>query len=208
MECKLILIDFDGTIVDSKKFHKKGLIESLNKNNIKFNKKQIPRFLGEKTITILRQLKINKNKTKLIIEGINQEKIEHLNDIKLTKPPLFFEKLSKKKPTIIISNAEGDFIKKSLRNLKINKYFKNILGAENFKDKADGIKKMFKKYKIKPKQAVYIGDRYSDVIYGKRAGVKTIAISNKYSWSTKKELKNQNPDYLIKDLSDLNKIIR
>jgi HAD superfamily hydrolase (TIGR01549 family) len=207
MEHRLILIDYDGTIVDSRKFHEWGLIEFLNHEKIKFKKTSIPKLLGEKTSEILKQFKVNKTKAKAIFDEVNEEKLEHLNKIKLIKQSNFFKELSKKNKVIIISNAEKKFLKSSTKRLNIDHFFKDILGDEDFKDKSDGIKKMLKKYRISPKQAVYIGDRYSDVIYGKKAGVVTIAVSNKYSWSSRSDLLKQNPDFIINDLSDLKKII-
>ena len=154
MECRLILIDYDGTIIDSKKFHQEGLAEFLKKYDIPFKKEDLSLWLGEKTETILKKLKISKTDIEGIIQEVNKEKMEHLNKIKLIQPSTFFRKLSRKNKLIIISNAEIKFIKNSAKKLKIDKYFTAILGEENFKDKTDGIKKMLKKYKIKPKEAV------------------------------------------------------
>ena len=67
--------------------------------------------------------------------------------------------------------------------------------------------KLFKKMKLKPGEVVYVGDRFSDIDYARKAGCVAVAIHNKASWSNLKTIKKEKPDYLIKDFYGLKKVI-
>ena len=70
------------------------------------------------------------------------------------------------------------------------------------------MKKLIKKYKIRPKHCFYIGDRFSDIDHAHRAHVIAVAIHNQCSWSTKKEILAEKPDYIISDFKDLLKLVK
>lgn len=54
---------------------------------------------------------------------------------------------------------------------------------------------------------LYVGDAISDIRDSKALGIISVAVANKYSYFTKKELEDANPDYLIRDISELEKIL-
>ncbi len=77
-----------------------------------------------------------------------------------------------------------------------------VLGADIEKSKVIKIKKQKEKY---PNSEIYyIGDTVGDIKEGKKAGIKTIAVS--WGFHTKKQLEQEKPNFLIdkpKDLSQL-----
>ncbi|MEK6879386.1 MAG: HAD family hydrolase [Nanoarchaeota archaeon] len=208
-EIKLIIFDFDGTIVDSRKFHINGLINSLRKEGFRIKRSSINKLIGKKTKEILKDFHINKkDKIKKLFKDINDEKRKNINMVRFIGKSKNIIKNLQKYHLVIISNAETNYIKEICKKEGIKKYFKEILGAEKFKNKETAIKKLAKKYNYKKNQIIFIGDRYSDILLGERAGITTIAISNKYSWSSKKSLLKQNPDFLIYKIEDVEKIIK
>ena len=58
-----------------------------------------------------------------------------------------------------------------------------------------------KHFRVKPKNAFYIGDAPTDVRAGKRAGVKTIAIKTLYH--SRRVLKREHPDFIVDDIHDV-----
>ena len=70
------------------------------------------------------------------------------------------------------------------------------------------LKKLFKDMGIKPSEAIYVGDRFSDIDFARKAGCIAIAIHNKCSWSSLAKIKKEKPDYIIRDFRSLRKIVR
>ena len=153
---------------------------------------------GKKIIYVLNKSDLVNTKTKIK----EMQKLKLCVSIK----PLY--DLKKYYKLIAISNSETSFIKESIKELKISKLFKKVYGAEKFSTKDNLIKKLFKKYKIQPHQAVYIGDRFSDIESARKARCLAIAIHNKCSWSDLKTIKKEKPDFIIKDFYDLKKILK
>ena len=138
----------------------------------------------------------------MIIEGIVRN-----NKIKLCVSVKPLWKLKQKYKLVVITNSEYDFIKESIGRLKLNGLFDEIYTAEKFTTKDKLLKKLFRKYKIKPSQAVFIGDRFSDIEYARKAGCIAIAIHNKCSWSTKTDILKEKPDFIIKDFRGLGRVL-
>jgi len=207
---KLLLFDFDGTISDARKLAENCLIEVLDEYGFDFDKRLAKKLLGSKMPEIFKKLglhlsfvdKARKKFFKKMIKGAKQGKIKLCVSVK----PLYDLKKQGYK-FIVISNSETSFIKASIKKLKIKKLFSEIYGAEKFPTKEDILKKLFKKHRIKPSQAVYIGDRFSDIEYARKAGCLAIAIHNKCSWSDLKTIKKEKPDFIIKDFYGLKKVL-
>lgn len=118
-----------------------------------------------------------------------------------------FKSLSKKSVKIVIvSHTPRELIKHILTKHGIINYFDDYLGYGDYKrDKPepDSILAVLKRFKVKPSEAVYIGDMREDMIAAKRAGVMPIAISRRGSYHPITYLKKQNPAMLIKNLREL-----
>lgn len=207
---KILFFDFDGTISDARKLAEDCLIKVFDEYGFDFNKSLAKKLLGSKMPEIFKKLglhlsfvdKARKKFFKKMIKGVKQKEIKLCVSIK----PLY--DLKKYYKLIAISNSETSFIKESIKELKISKLFKKVYGAEKFSTKDNLIKKLFKKYKIQPHQAVYIGDRFSDIESARKARCLAIAIHNKCSWSDLKTIKKEKPDFIIKDFYDLKKILK
>ena len=65
--------------------------------------------------------------------------------------------------------------------------------------------KCAEKMKIKPKNLVYVGDFYTDIIAAKRAGMKSIAVT--WGFSTKERLLQEKPDFIAEQPKDIWKIV-
>ena len=206
---KVIFFDFDGTISDAKEIAYSSMVKVLEEYGYKFNEQKLRKLMGSKMQVILKKLglkikdldvvrkKFYKYLTKAALDG----------GIKLcvSLKPLW--ELKKNYPLVVISNSETHFLKASIKKLKIRGLFNKVYGAEKFEKKDEILKKLFKKMKIKPSEAIYIGDRFSDIDYARKAGCVAVAIHNKCSWSNLATIKKEKPDYIIKDFKGLKKII-
>lgn len=65
--------------------------------------------------------------------------------------------------------------------------------------------KAMKELRVKPRETIYVGDTPEDVIQGRAAGVRTIAITA--GMYKKNEFEKEKPDFIIKDLSEIPEIV-
>lgn len=210
MVIRAIFFDFDGTISNVHKIAYDSLINVLDSYNCKFDRKKAYILLGDKMSVILKRLgleikyigKVRKSFYKHLVKTAKEKGVKPC----VSLSPLW--ELRKIYPLIVVSNSETRFLKVSVEKLKIKNLFKKIYGADKFDTKDKVLIKLFKKMKIKPHEAIYIGDRFSDVRYAKKAGCFSVAINNKCSWSDLKTVKKEKPDFIIKDFRGIKKVIQ
>ena len=167
---KLILLDFDGTVIDSNNIKDDAF-------NIIFN-----RWPNEKDEMIRYHLANNhidrKRKFNHIVKRIlkiddNEDLINELLD-KFSK--LTYQKIIKSKmkrgahnfikyfykiiPIYLVSATPNDELKKIIYKMGLNTFFKKIYGAPL--DKKEIFKKILKHENIKPAEAICIGDSQED----------------------------------------------
>jgi phosphoglycolate phosphatase-like HAD superfamily hydrolase len=208
---KYIFFDFDGTISDAKRLAYDKMSETLDEEGAKYSKAKLRKLMGAKTIKILEGLGVKKNNLKKVrkifykkfIAGATKKNLKVCVSLK----PLY--KLKKKGyKLIVLSNARKKYLTTSVKNLEMKDLFDGVYGSKPNKTKDKLLKKLFKKYKIGPKEVIYVGDRFSDIDYAHKAHCHAVAIHNKCAWSTMKEIAAEKPDYIIKDFKDLEKLVR
>jgi len=207
MVIKAIFLDFDGTISDAHGIAFKSLVRTLNEFGYEFDESTLLRAMGNKMQVIMKELPGHLDEVrKRFYKYFTKEAIEGGIKLCVSVKPLW--ELKKDYPLIIVSNSETHFLKKSIKKLGLKGLFKKIYGADKFSHKDEMLEKLFKKMKIKPSQAIYVGDRFTDIEYAREAGCIAIAIQNKYAWSSLETIKKEKPDYIIKNFEELKKIIR
>ncbi|RJS75894.1 HAD family hydrolase [Candidatus Bathyarchaeota archaeon] len=110
----------------------------------------------------------------------------------------------------IASNVPSNFLKEHLERFGIDKYFATVTGQDDCveqKPSPQPILVTLKKVGTRPEYAAYIGDMEEDIIAGKRAGVRTIAVSRDEGYNPRWRLERQSPDYIISNLNELLLII-
>jgi len=209
MVIKAIFFDFDGTISDAKRISYQSMVRVLEEYGYKFNDSKLRKLMGSKMQIILKELGLKTKDITKIRKQFYKYFIKAALDggIKLCVSLKSLWELDEKYPLVIVSNSETSFLKASIKKLNIEGLFKKVYGADKFTKKDKILKKLFKKMKIKPSEAIYIGDRFSDIEYARAAGCIAIAIHNKCSWSNLTTIKKEKPDYIIKDFRGLKKII-
>ncbi len=203
---KVLFFDFDGTIADAKEIAFKTMLETFEKYN--YNVGLIKKLLGMKIPKILEQISVRKEQRDKIKKYFYDSLIKKVYKLKLCVSVKPLWELRKEYKMIVISNSESSFVRASAKKLRVDKLFNSFYGAESFSSKDKILKKLFKKFKIKPREAVYIGDRFSDIEYARKAGCYSIAIYNKCSWSSLKEIKAEKPDFIVKDFCGLENVLK
>lgn len=209
---KLIVFDFDGTIADTRKVVEKSVKSSLEKWGFKVNEKFL-KALGNAPLKQILHLVIDggrmqeflDEKIHLIAKDFMEREGKYVGDVKLAAHLKLLERITEKK--IIMSNNVSSFIELVLSNFKI-KFFDGVYGADKWGSKIDAFESIMRRYNVKSNEIIYIGDRPVDVKVAQEVGCISVAISSRISWSSREDLFDAGPDFLISDLKDLKKIIK
>ena len=188
-----ILFDMDGVLVDSLD----AWWESLNTALKNFNKEEISRgefiekFWGHDLFNNLKKLRLNEN----IGIFCNNIYINHVNVIKIFPNTIDTLKKLKYYKKAVITNTPKDCALQILKKFEIEKYFNIIITSdevENGKPAPDIVFKACNNLRVKPSEAVLIGDTESDMKAGRAAGCKVIGIKvdGDFSINTISELTN------------------
>jgi len=115
--------------------------------------------------------------------------------------------LSKEYKLAIVSDAQWVFAGPEMEILGLTRYFKTAIFSSKYGVKKPDIrlfKAAMRRLKVKPEEAVYIGDRPDkDLIGAKKAGMKCLLFS-----SVEVSLNGMKPDRQFADYSELEKIIK
>lgn len=104
----------------------------------------------------------------------------------------------------VASNRPTRFSRILLRHLKLTGYFDYVLCADKLRNRKPHpqiLNRIMRKLSVKPKETVYVGDMTVDAQAGRRAKVITVMVTT--GSSTKKELRNEKPSYIIPKVWDL-----
>lgn len=179
---KLIVIDFDGTIVDSEKIYQNAWIEASHYFNYDLNKNDALK-LRSCDSSIAQQVfssselyqNIKKYRKKLMKDYGNSTFYELKNGI--------FEGLSFLKKegynVIIVSSSDPLIINKHLNYYFLNEYISDVVSAKEVtrgKPYPDIYLYLSKKFNIKPEEILVVEDSPNGILSAKFAGCKTIMI--------------------------------
>ncbi len=214
---KVLFFDFDGTISDAKGIAYDSLVRTFDDFEFEFDRKKVLGLMGTKLEIMIEKLRISKvagGRSRVAVKKIRKRFYKYFTEAALAggiKPCVSLKPLwdlKKDYPLIVVSNSRGSFLRASIRKLKLGGLFRGVYGAEKFKHKDEMLEKLFRKYKIKASEAVYVGDRFSDVEFAREAGCVAVAIHNKCSWSSLAKMKKEKPDFIVKDFYELRKVVR
>ena len=210
---KLICFDLDNTLVHSDKAHvvaynyglaKLGLRKKPYKYLVKLFGK--PHYEISKIIApSLSEIDIHKL-MRLHDEIVVKHTYKYIKKIKNVDKTL--KELKKNYHLAILSNAVHKNIVASLKGAKLDrKLFKLIIGNDQVKHSKPWPDEILKaEHLIHHKADFMIGDSIYDVIAGKEAKVKTIAVlTGRYS---KARLMKYHPDYIIKSVDEIPKLLK
>lgn len=202
---RLVIFDFDGTIVDSKAVY----YNSIHNHLVSFglSKKQIDEAidLGLNLSETLKKLVPSFFYKWWIRRKIMKDVLREANSVKKCHDASHIHEIKIKK--ILVSNSLSDFVMPVLRHLKLGGYFKGVYCADKFDNKADFIKMYLKLHGIRPYECFYVGDRVADVELAKKINVHNIIIGGRCSWSSQKDLIKAKPEFVVPDLRDVKRIV-
>ncbi|MHA2180651.1 MAG: HAD family hydrolase [Promethearchaeota archaeon] len=107
---------------------------------------------------------------------------------------------NKKLKLAILTNNKSQYAKEILDKFNLTKFFDPIIGfneVTEVKPNPEGIQIILDKWKIKPSEAIFVGDMTTDVDAGKSANVMMICVAS--GLAQKEALQEHKPDILVND---------
>ena len=208
----LLIFDLDGTLVDTLE----DITASVNHTLTHLGKDPISQDAVRKNVgdgieaLLIRSLG---GRAERIDEAVAVYKDHHRRNLVVHSSlyPAVREALGhfKALPMAVISNKTMEFIGPLIERLSIAGYFKIIIGADSglpLKPAPDSVRKIMSAFGVSKQQTVIVGDGTTDVRAGKAAGIITCSVT--YGFRSEEELRKAGPDYIIRTLSDLQKLFR
>ncbi|NPE26766.1 HAD family hydrolase [Methanococcoides sp. SA1] len=209
MVIRAVFFDFDGTILDTRKLAENAVVLTLDELGLDYDKDEAFALLGVKMRIIMEKMGVSEEK----IEDATALFYEHYTDMVLKSDVkacgdlgVLYE-LRERSPLVVVSNSFDGFLKAAIKKLKIEDLFESVHGAEKDARKDDVLRRVAGEMGLDVGEVLYVGDRFSDVEYAKKAGMISVAISNECSWSERDELMEKEPDFLIEGFEGLREII-
>ena len=210
---KLIILDFDGTLADTRGLIVKTMQQTLDVLGLEFRTddqcaamiglplKQaftdlIPMTdeMGERCVETYRCI-FNENNALYVIPTFPHviETLHQLHEQGYT--------------LTIASSRSNRSLMEFVNDMHLNEVIPYVLGAEDVaqaKPHPDPVLQTLKVYGCKPEDALVVGDTWYDIEMGRRAGVRTCGVT--YGNGTREELADAGADFLIDDFGQLSSI--
>ncbi|MEM3640983.1 MAG: HAD family hydrolase [Candidatus Bathyarchaeia archaeon] len=209
LKVKGILLDLDGTIVDSREAYLEATKAAFATTGQKIVNAEIATEIPRK---LEQNLPLNG-----IIAGVNTKKFLEaylkayykITESKAKPIPNVsktLEELSKKTKLALITmrHVPKEKVKKELEKFGLAKYFKCVITALDTnlpKPYPEALIKCAKQLGIKINECAVVGDSIADVRAGKAAGAKTVAVLS--GIFTRDELEIEKPDLILEDINKL-----
>lgn len=213
LRLEIIVFDFDGVIVDSGA----DIANAINYTLKYFERPLLPKdeiisYVGHGAEHLVRQC-FKDSGDEIIGMALSYYKGYYLENcvvetqlyINLKETLEFF----KNKKMAVVTNKPENLTKKILNDLGVYEYFQLIIGPESVKElkpNPEGLLKVLSLFdETPPQRAIMIGDSYTDIEVGKRAGMYTCGVT--YGLGDKDKLITSCPDFLIDDIGILRDLI-
>lgn len=211
---KNIIFDLDGTLANTSTDIIFSLNHALKRANIskKVNFKTFKKIANRGSLFMIQNFLKKNNRSIKIINNyfLSHYKFNMCRKTQLKKNVLNFIKKCKKKniQLFVSTNKSKKNAVLILKKLKILKFFKFIAGSDSFKYQKPNplhLEALRRKFGIKKKQTVFIGDTEIDSALAYSFNIKFVLIKNGYTTLKFSEIKS---DITIANYSNLSRIFR
>jgi phosphoglycolate phosphatase-like HAD superfamily hydrolase len=195
---KLIIFDFDGTIADSFDICFDGVNEIFEERGWK----KVPKIQKEKARElsakdVLKYFKVSNYQIAFIARKLFRiierdfYKVKIFPELKKTLKAL---KKQDFKIVILTSNIKRN-VEPFLEREEIKELFDDYYYKSGIFSKDRLVDKLVKKYKVKKRETILIGDEIRDIKASKKSRIKMVAVT--WGFNNKKVLAQNNPNYIV-----------
>jgi phosphoglycolate phosphatase len=207
---KAVIFDLDGTLIDAYQAIEKSLnytLQSLGYKKVSYDRARRAVGRGDKHFVAQFVKAADTAKGLAIYRKHHKISLQRYSTIKPQARKVLSALQRQGIKLAVASNRPTKFSLVLIRHLDLEKYFDRIVCADKkheLKPEPYLLKKVLKQLKLKPQEALYVGDMVYDIKAGKNAKVKAIAILG--GSCSRKELVAQKPYKIINNLKQLLKI--
>lgn len=213
MNKKLILFDFDGTVIDNSE----GIYKCINYATDKLgfprlSVQQLYSFIGPSLYDSFTQNCTQNEDEVLKLISCYRERYNvsgYLESVLYPDILSVLKKLNLDGYTVcVVSSKPLPFVTKIVEHLNIKKYFYALCCPDFSQHQSDKdwlIGQAVKKAGVTLEDTVMIGDRHFDIDAAKKAGVESIGV--KYGFCQENELENAGADFIVRTAADIYKLI-
>ena len=188
--CKLVIFDFDGTIVDSYDLIYDVISEYTKIKPNKQELKMLPTKIGVKYFK-LSKLDLMKVILKIIDKhNKNLPLLKSFNGIKESLMHLKNQSIQ-----LVLLTSAGEEIYSFLSNNSLENIFEKVYRVNPFLQKAIALEKIISDFPIEKSDVYYVADEPYDVIAAKKSGIKAVAVT--WGYNDESVLRKYKPSYLI-----------
>lgn len=198
---KVLLFDYDGTIVDSSEL----VLDSYNQIAEKYGLSEIDSngefvsLYDENVFNSLMKKGLPASRVSEFFADWRKPYFTNHASLKaFPKMKEIIKELSKHAEIYIITSNSTDAIEKSIENLNI-KGIRKVIGGDVERSKVQKIKQIKKEHS--DEEVYYIGDTKGDVKEAKEAGVKSVAVT--WGLHDRKRLEKEKPDFIVDEPEEL-----
>ncbi len=200
----LIIFDYDGVIVDSFEIFMENFILACQKEGVDeiANKEDFLKLFEGNMYESMIKKGMSREKILRVVYAMRDSMIKNQDRLKLFDGiSEAIKELSVSNKLAVVTSNETAIVKKFLKDRNID-YFEEIIGSDREASKVKKIKRL--KEEFSSYECYYIGDTVGDIIEGRRAGAKTVAVA--WGWHSESKLREASPDYVVhspKELADV-----
>ena len=202
---KLVVFDVDGVIADTLPMALKKGKDVAKGKGVEVPKNLKEFFVNRSAKEVMEYFKISKFTGIRIIKLIRDDLTNNVNKIKIF-PGMenTVKKTGGEYNVAVLSTASKKFLKKFLENNNIN-IFHEVVGEVSVFGKEGKLKKLMRKFHLKPNELIYVGDEVRDLEPCNKLGIKTIAVT--WGYDSEQLLNKHNPTYTAHKPGDILRIL-
>lgn len=197
----VLIFDYDGVIIDSLDIFMENFIHACKKQGFNqiASKKEFLKLFEKNMYESMFEMGMTKEQILKIVYFMRDQLIKNQDKIKVF-PSIHetLKDLSKNNTLVIVTSNDTGVVEKFLKNNNLE-FFDEIYGSDKEPSKTAKINKIKQKYP--ERNYYYIGDTTGDIIEGKNADIRTVAVT--WGWHPEEKLVGVSPDFLIKKPEEL-----
>jgi len=173
----LIIFDYDGVIVDSFEIFMENFILACQKEGVDeiANKEDFLKLFEGNMYESMIKKGMSREKILRVVYAMRDSMIKNQDRLKLFDGiSEAIKELSVSNKLAVVTSNETAIVKKFLKDRNID-YFEEIIGSDKEASKVKKIRWL--KEEFSSYECYYIGDTVGDIIEGRRAGAKTVAVA-------------------------------
>lgn len=197
-----IIFDYDGVIADSKEIFMKYFLEAckIYDVNISTEEEFLNLYKGNIYESML-SMGLSREKILSVVYYMRKGLIKNRDKIRFFPGMDKVIKMLSSHHLFIVTSNDSELVREFVQSWNMD-FFEDILGSDKEASKVKKIKWIMTRYSSC--NHFFVGDTVGDIIEGKKAGIKTVAVT--WGWHKEKELSKAEPDYVVTEPSQLIKI--